>query len=467
MTQSRFSRRALFGAAGAIAVGTGLGAAWDTEPASAAVRLGLDYSWGRPRPHVVVQSGYSFICRYLSRDTTGKNLTRAEADAARAAGLDIVVVWEHSASEALGGYAQGAQNAREAVRQAAACGMPSDRPIYFAVDFDATPGQQSVINSYFDGVASVIPRSRVGAYAGYYVMDRLFNAGKITWGWQTYAWSGGRWDSRAQLRQVLNGITVDGAPCDRNEAHAGDFGQWGSGPTGLASIYGILPDGNLTYTAVDVATGVRVAGAVRSQTPLGFTPKTMATLNFNTILINSTDDELYRIDVGSNKTSVTYTKTKIADEGWAYDRLTYDGHYLYGIDGGRLHRYTVTAVKPDSSDITGNTLIDSGFTLKTLTAASPSRLLGTTAAGELLWYKIGGAGDWQRYELRSSTWQVFDNLVSPGKGVYFGRHPGGSLHRYIDRDPGDGDGGDIAGLGTVDDSGWTQRILSAQPNTVS
>ncbi|NUT23546.1 MAG: DUF1906 domain-containing protein, partial [Hamadaea sp.] len=221
------SRRALLGAAGATVFGaaTGLSLA---APAHAATRKGIDYSWGRPDPSAIVAAGYSFVCRYVSWSTSGKNLTRTEAEALRAAGLDIVTNWEYSANEALNGYSAGVANAKEAHRQAIACGMPANRPIYFSVDFDATEAQQSAINSYFDGVASVLGRSRTGAYGGYYVIDRLFDAGKITWGWQTYAWSGGSWDSRAQLRQVQNGITVDGADCDRNEARATDFGQWGA-----------------------------------------------------------------------------------------------------------------------------------------------------------------------------------------------------------------------------------------------
>ncbi|MFI2206441.1 hypothetical protein ACH47Z_37915 [Streptomyces sp. NPDC020192] len=47
------------------------------------------------------------------------------------------------------------------------------------------------------------------------------------WGWQTYAWSGGNWDSRAQLRQVQNDITVAGHDADLDQAMAADFGQWG------------------------------------------------------------------------------------------------------------------------------------------------------------------------------------------------------------------------------------------------
>jgi hypothetical protein len=213
--------------------------------AAALVTRGVDYSWGRPRPSALRAAGYTFACRYHSYSTTGKNLTLSEAQALIAAGVDVVSNWEYSASEALNGYSQGVSNAQEAQRQALACGAPPDRPIYFSVDFDATPGQQTAINAYFDGIASVIGRGRTGGYGGFYVIQRLFDAGKIAWGWQTYAWSGGLWDSRAQLRQVRNGVTIDGADCDLDEAWAVDFGQWGhAGATGGLTV-GRNADGRL------------------------------------------------------------------------------------------------------------------------------------------------------------------------------------------------------------------------------
>jgi len=469
LSRRTLSRRSLLGAAAATAVGTATGVSF-ASPAHAATRVGIDYSWGRPRPSAIVAAGYSFVCRYVSWSTTGKNLTKSEADALRAAGLDIVTNWEYSSSEALDGYSAGVANATEAHRQAIACGMPSSRPIYFSVDFDATEAQQSAINDYFDGVASVIGRKRTGAYGGYYVIKRLLDAGKITWGWQTYAWSGGSWDSRAELRQVQNGITVDGEDCDRDEAHAVDFGQWGGQPSGQANIYGVLSDGRLTYTAVDAATGDRTHGAVVSSQSLGFVPKAMATLNFNTILVTTQSGLLYRVDVITNNESLVFNAPVYLGSGWTHDLLAYDGDgSLFGIAGtdGTLHRYTVNATKPAIGNITNNTIIDTGFTLKTLTTAGPDWILGTTAAGALLSYKINGAGSWNRYELRSSTWQVFDNLLSPGGGVYFGHRPEGSMFRYIDDSPFDGSGGDLTGEGAVDTSGWTQYLLSAQPGTVS
>ncbi|MCU1282107.1 MAG: hypothetical protein JWM53_5653 [bacterium] len=198
-------------------------------------RKGVDYSFARPSPSGLHSQGYSFAARYLSYDnssTHGKILTAGEANGLIGAGVDVVSNWEYGATDALGGYNAGVNDAKAANAQAAAAGAPANRPIYFSVDFDATPADQTPINAYLDGAASVIGRSRVGAYGGYYVIKRAFDAGKIAWGWQTYAWSGGQWDARAQLRQTQNGITAAGDAncCDLDQSAADDFGQWGHAP---------------------------------------------------------------------------------------------------------------------------------------------------------------------------------------------------------------------------------------------
>jgi hypothetical protein len=201
-------------------------ASYENDVASS--ERGLDYAWSRPSsPQALRSAGYSFVARYLSYDTSGKNLSAGEARDLFAAGVDVVANWEWGANDALSGFSTGQKQARDAAAQAAAAGMPADRPIYFSVDFDASPGQQAAIDSYFDGVASVLGVDRTGAYAGYYVIQRLFDHGKIKWGWQTYAWSGGQWEPRAQLRQIQNGVRVAGADCDIDQAVSADFGQWG------------------------------------------------------------------------------------------------------------------------------------------------------------------------------------------------------------------------------------------------
>jgi hypothetical protein len=240
-----------------------------------------------------------------------------------------------------------------------------------------------------------------------------------------------------------------------------------AGVSGAASVYGVLSDGRLTFTNIDGATGVRTHGAVTSSATLGFTPKALATLNFNTLLVTSTGGSLYRVDILTNNTSLTFNVPVYLGGGWTHDLLAYDGSgHLFGIAAGTLRRYNIGVAKPTSADITGNTVIGTGFTLKTLTTTGPDWILGTTSSGQLISYKINGAGNWNRYELRSSTWQVFDSLLSPGGGVYYGHRTDGSLNWYIDSNPFDGNGADLSGQGAVDTGGWTQVLLSAQPGTV-
>jgi peptidoglycan hydrolase-like protein with peptidoglycan-binding domain len=246
----RLSRRRLLTLAGGAAVATaaGIGFAQSASAASAATGYGIDYSDASLTAGSVAAAGYGFVCRYLSWLPNPKVLTLSEAQALTAAGLGIVSNWESDGLQSWQSgvpsdpYSQGAKHATEAQRQALANGMPSSRPIYFSVDFDLQPSMYSALNSYFDGVASVIGRSRTGAYGGYHVIQELFNNGKTAWGWQTYAWSGGNWDSRAQLRQVQNGITVGGHDADLDQAMAADFGQWGGKGGGSGVILPSWPN---------------------------------------------------------------------------------------------------------------------------------------------------------------------------------------------------------------------------------
>ncbi|MFJ1967517.1 hypothetical protein ACIO93_02490 [Streptomyces sp. NPDC087903] len=233
--------------------------------------------------------------------------------------------------------------------------------------------------------------------------------------------------------------------------------------TGDVSIYGTLSDGRLTYTQIEPNTGDRAKTLIGPD--LGFTPKAMATLNFNTVLVTSTAGDLYRVDVQTNNTSLTLAGvTKIWDGGWTFDKMVYDGAgHLYGTVEGQLHQYLVSQAKPSGSAHIGqHVVIDTGFVLKTLAAAGDDRIVASTSDGRLLSYKINGVNDWDRSVLKSSGWSSVDSLSSPGGGLYYGRTNGG-MYWYHDSDPTDGDGSDIAyhPSDPVDASGWTQSLLSA------
>lgn len=167
-----------------------------------------------------------FACRYLSH-SSWKNLSRTEVVVCQAASIDLVTVWETTADRALDGRAAGSADARDAERQLHILDAPSDAPIYFAVDWDATEHQQHLIDRYMDGAASVLGRSRVGIYGGYWPVSRAFDGGHVKYAWQTYAWSGGNWDSRRHIEQYSNGHHMGGQGVDYNHALKPDFGQWG------------------------------------------------------------------------------------------------------------------------------------------------------------------------------------------------------------------------------------------------
>lgn len=197
---------------------------------------GDDYAWDHPSIAALLAAGIRFVCRYLSYDAS-KNLSLAEATALHAAGIATVSNWEYTAGAAKNGFDQGVADAKAARDQHKAAGGPADRPIYFSVDFDVpdyAPGSTDPaaklgpVAAYFRGVASVIGLARTGAYGGYWAISRLFDAKLITWGWQTYAWSGSptKWDGRAQIRQIKNGVAIGGADTDLDQSMVTDFGQW-------------------------------------------------------------------------------------------------------------------------------------------------------------------------------------------------------------------------------------------------
>lgn len=144
--------------------------------------------------------GARFAASYLST-AASKDWTRAMIHAYHAAGLATVCVWETSATRALARYAAGRTDARAALIQEQALGVPAWKPIYFAVDFNENADQARAVASYYRGVNAVLGVKRTGAYGGYWTIRRLFKAGLIRFGWQTSVWSGGRWDRRAQLQQ--------------------------------------------------------------------------------------------------------------------------------------------------------------------------------------------------------------------------------------------------------------------------
>jgi Domain of unknown function (DUF1906) len=205
----------------------------------------VDFSFAHPTLTEMKAVGVKSVGRYLGQAMSEpKNLDAQEAQQLTAAGIDIVVIFEYAAQQALGGVRQATTDYALFESQAKAVGMPVGRPCYFAVDYDIPDYAPSLENTAANAVAKLGPlapyfqylRSKLGpdagAYGGYWLIKRLFDANLISWGWQTDAWSGGMWDSRAQLRQT--GATDWGSTADVDTPERTDYGQWHVGQTFIA-----------------------------------------------------------------------------------------------------------------------------------------------------------------------------------------------------------------------------------------
>jgi hypothetical protein len=155
-----------------------------------------------------------------------KTITKGEADDIRAHGLGLVLVYEEYIYRPLEGRPAGHADAVVALAQARAAGFPEDRPVYFAVDFDAKITHQPAIDEYLRGAAEVLGIARVGVYGGINLIDRCWASKTATWYWQTGAWSYHKESVHANFVQmtVLNGTIVGGEKVDINETRKEDWG---------------------------------------------------------------------------------------------------------------------------------------------------------------------------------------------------------------------------------------------------
>lgn len=189
--------------------------------------LGVDYAFGFPGADVIQNNGYGFVGRYLSNNAA-KNLSAHEVSELQNAGIKIIVVWETTENRTLAGFDAGVTDAHIAQIQSSALGIPQDRPIYFAVDTDASDLQlNGSILEYFKGINSVIGVGRTGVYGGYATVNALFNSEVCTFFWQTLAWSHGKVHQKTNVYQFNTGTNMlGGVDCDLNRALTDDFGQW-------------------------------------------------------------------------------------------------------------------------------------------------------------------------------------------------------------------------------------------------
>ncbi len=171
-----------------------------------------------------VGQGYTFVARYLV-PSGAKALTKSESDAISAAGLELVSVFETTASRALGGRSAGLADGATALQVAAEVGQPEGSCIYFAVDFDVSAAQMPTVIAYIKAASEATPAYTTGVYGSYAVMEAVYAAGACSRFWQTYAWSAGKKSTFIQIYQYLNDVMTNGIAVDYDESY-GNEGWW-------------------------------------------------------------------------------------------------------------------------------------------------------------------------------------------------------------------------------------------------
>src|SRR5579871_885930 len=188
-----------------------------------------DYSWARPSPAALVAAGYKGVIRYVSHDTTGKNIDPEELHALQAAGMSVTLAWEAGNQQAFSSGAAGGQaDAISANQMSDALGYPSDCVIYFVLE---DPNQLPTSAwPEIDAYAAAAKRSSkrpIGGYGSQAYVEHALDMGIITKGWQVGGWSKSVSPKCHLLQRSGNPVlTTMGGQLDDNLVINEDFGGW-------------------------------------------------------------------------------------------------------------------------------------------------------------------------------------------------------------------------------------------------
>lgn len=164
-------------------------------------------------------NGATFICCYLAPypSQSWKMRTPAQIKEYVSAGFDVVFNWESDGTPG-NGYSTGVDAAKQAQAQLYDRGF-ANAPVIFTFADSESPSL-TLLDAAIAGAVSVLGHDRVGAYGGIAVIRHLADQDACRYYWQTYAWSGGGREPRAQLYQRQNTKTYD-----YDVAYAHDYGQ--------------------------------------------------------------------------------------------------------------------------------------------------------------------------------------------------------------------------------------------------
>ena len=189
------------------------------------MKIGVDTSQNcKLTATALANAGVEFVCRYYA-NRGKKILTRDEALAISQANMSIVAVWEdgYPTKASYFSYAKGVDDGSSAYHDALTIGQPAGTPIYFAVDYDASPAEiGGMILDYFRGLSAGFLASSgdvsdhsIGVYGSGATCAFLLARNLVSYTWlsQSKGFRGYReftnWNIRQGPSEVMNGLSID------------------------------------------------------------------------------------------------------------------------------------------------------------------------------------------------------------------------------------------------------------------
>lgn len=123
---------------------------------------GVDFSYSKPPPQLLIDLGITFVAGYSSYNTTGKNCDNPSIYID--AGLTYIDLWEVSQTSTNGGYNVGAQHGLDAAKSAQRKGVPPGVAIVACNDTNTTPANIGAQNAYMDGFVRHETPYQLGMY---------------------------------------------------------------------------------------------------------------------------------------------------------------------------------------------------------------------------------------------------------------------------------------------------------------
>ena len=209
--------------------------------------FGLDYSYARPGSAALLAAGVGSVGRYVGTDGRCINLT--ELNDYLTHGISVWFIKENAANGMLGGSAQGIRDATAAQTQLNALGQPN-AAVYFTADFNAQPSQFGALNAYLTGVATVIPLTRIGIYAGIDYMNQAQTLATYYWKTASSSFDHGKTAAmQLHLIQTTNAVPIPNT--DYNIIVQAEHGQVGTLGTVTAGTG--VPTSNTETSAIQTA----------------------------------------------------------------------------------------------------------------------------------------------------------------------------------------------------------------------